>query len=330
MRPGPGRKRAWAVGVLVAADEDFPGGHLAAARLARIKRVDLVSGLLAEDHRPVQTEQGGLHPGLERHPGRQVERARAVDRHPGVAAVEEERVSKPARACSRPGGVGKRARVAVPGAIGRGCPRALVEAVGGNQAARSSACHKRACLVRGRGEIAGAILCLQLVVVGTGGQAEVAVAKPAWLGDPVCDRGRKARAGRAVEVVARDRNVVGCSSPAKRSLACAPVCAQARSRRRARIGDQGLRLVREPGEVAGSILGAQLVVVAAGGEPEVGVEGRQRLCDPVGKRRRKARARAPVEVVARDAHVVARSAPGDVDACPDNRGCHPGGGSRGA
>ena len=85
-----------------------------------------------------------------------------------------------------------------------------------------------------------------------------------------------------------------------------------------------------PETLPARILGGQLVVVAAGREPEVGVERRHRLGDPVGKRGRKARARAPVEVVARDAHVVGRSAPGDVDVCPDNRGCHPGGRSRGA
>ena len=222
------------------------------------------------------------------------------------------------------------ARVGVARAIRSAGARALVEAVGGDKAARGSACHHCLGLVGDSGEVAGAILGLQLVVVGARGQAAVAVGKARRLGDPVCDRGGKAGGGRAVEVVAADPDVVGCRSPGERGLSRCAGCAQGRARGRGRIGDHCLGLVRESREVAGCILGSQLVVVAPGCQPEVGVERRHRLGDPVGKRGGKARARAPVEVVARDSHVVARCRPGDVDVGADNRRCNPGGCSRGS
>ena len=71
--------------------------------------------------------------------------------------------------------------------------------------------------------------------------------------------------------------------------------------RRRRVGGRGGgRLVPGGADVAGGVLGGDLVVVGAGGEPGVGVARPGRLRDPVRRRRREARGRRAVDVVAGD------------------------------
>ncbi len=65
--------------------------------------------------------------------------------------------------------------------------------------------------------------------------------------------------------------------------------------------------------VPGRVLGRDAVVVGARGEARVGERGSGRLCDPVRRARREAVRGRAVHVVADDAHVVARGAPGERD-----------------
>ncbi len=75
-----------------------------------------------------------------------------------------------------------------------------------------------------------------------------------------------------------------------------------RDGRRRRVGGGGgARLVPGRADVAGDVLGGDLVVVGAGGEAGVGVARAGRLRDPVAGGGREAGARAAVDVVAGDA-----------------------------
>ena len=85
-----------------------------------------------------------------------------------------------------------------------------------------------------------------------------------------------------------------------------------RDGRRRRVGGGGrARLVPGGADVAGDVLGRDLVVVGARRETAVGVARAGRLRDSVRRRRREAGARAAVDVVARDGGVVRRRAPGE-------------------
>ncbi len=168
--------------------------------------------------------------------------------------------------------------------------------------------HRRCSLVRGRPDVAGGVLGGDLVEVAAGrGRVDVAGARR--LCDPVSNRRREAGARAAVDVVANDADVVGRGTPRQRRAPDRTDGTQrARCARRQSVAHGRACLVRRAADVAGRVLGGDLVVVGAGGDA-VGVGGAGRLCDPVAGGGREAGGRAPVDVVADDSDVVARGAP---------------------
>ncbi len=87
---------------------------------------------------------------------------------------------------------------------------------------------------------------------------------------------------------------------------------------RARVRDGRAELVRRRADVAGCVLGGDLVEVGAGRESAVAVGRAGRLRDPVGRRGREAGRRAAVDVVAYDGDVVRRRRPAQVDRVADD------------
>ena len=134
MRPAVERKAGGAVHVpVVAADEDLGVGN---GRLAvRIEPVGEARRALLEDQgAPGRAERARPSPTLERHPQRQVERARIGDRDPVAGAVQRDGGAKAAR--RRPAGAAQRAVVAGARGIGGRVARALVEGVGADEPGR--------------------------------------------------------------------------------------------------------------------------------------------------------------------------------------------------
>ena len=124
-----------------------------------------------------------------------------------------------------------------------------------------------------------------------------------------------------MDVVADDADVVGRGRPGERRLAGAAGRGQAGRARSAAScpATVALACVRGGADVAGGVLGGDLVEVGAGGEAGVGVARAGRLGDPVAGARREAGRRAAVDVVAGDADVVGRGRPGERRPCVPRR-----------
>ena len=244
----------------------------------------------------------------------------AADAEAAVAVAGAARLGDPVGRAGRKAGAGAAVEVVVVDAdvVGGRAPAQVDRAAAdrGGQASGSArrggvGAHHGARLVTGRAEVAGAVLGDHLVVVAAG-RGRIDVARPARLGDPVAGAGRKAGAGAAVKVVAHDADVVGRSAPAKRRLADRAACRKRpRCARRGGIADDCARLVADRADVAGAVLGGDLVVVGAGGQAAVAVARAARLSDPVAHAGREARRGRAVEVVAHDADVVGGSAPAE-------------------
>ena len=131
MRPAVERQPGAAVHVPIdTADEDLAVGN---GRLpVRIEPVGEARCALLEDQgAPGRAERARPSPTLERHPQRQVERARIGDRDPVAGAVQRDGGAKAAR--RRPAGAAQRAVVAGARGIGGRVARALVEGVGADE-----------------------------------------------------------------------------------------------------------------------------------------------------------------------------------------------------
>ena len=117
-----------------------------------------------------------------------------------------------------------------------------------------------------------------------------------------------------MHVVADDADVVRGRGPGQRRLPGAAGRVQAGGRGRGRrVRDGRARLGAGRADVAGGVLGGDLVEVGARGEAGVGVARPRRLGDPVRGARREAGGGRAVHVVADDADVVRRGGPGERD-----------------
>ena len=171
---------------------------------------------------------------------------------------------------------------------------ALVEPVGGDEADCRRGGDRCDRLVGGRADVRSRVLGGHLVVVVARGEAVVRIARRRRLRDPVGRARREARGGRAVDVVARDADVVGRGGPGEHCLAgAAGGDERARRRRRGRVGDGGAGGVGDGADVSGGVFGGDLVEVAAGGHRGVGEAQAGRLADAVRGRRREAAGRCP-------------------------------------
>ena len=166
---------------------------------------------------------------------------------------------------------------------------------------------------------------VEFVEVGAGGEAVVGVAEPGWLRDPVAGGGSEGAGGAAVEVVAADADVVCGCGPAEVDVAAGDGRGECAGRAGCCcVGDRRRCFVRGRADVAGRVLGGDLVEVAAGREPCVGVASAGRLRDPVAERRREAAGGAAMEVVAEDSDVVCGGRPAEVDGAAGDRAGEPG------
>ena len=222
-----------------------------------------------------------------------------------------------------------RAGVAVAGAVGGRRAAALVEAVGGDEAARHGGGHGCASLVARGADVAGGVLGGHLVEVGARSEAGVGVARAARLRDPVGSARREARGRRAVDVVAENADVVGGCSPRERRLTGRARCRQAgRSRWRGGVRDRRRGLVGSRADVAGSVLGGDLVVVGPGAETAVGVARAGGLGDAVRRAGGEAGGGRAVEVVAARRRRCRWPRPGERCGRAGDARCEPAGSAR--
>ena len=114
-----------------------PGVHIAGRRSAgAVKPIQRVSQaarpLLQDDGFPAALGASRSYPRFQRHPGRQVERVRIVDRHPVIHAVERQRATEFAVRC--PGGAANRPVVRLPRNVGCRRQAAFVQTIRSHRA----------------------------------------------------------------------------------------------------------------------------------------------------------------------------------------------------
>ncbi len=276
-------------------------------RRVGVEAVGEVPRLLLHRDRPPRARRRRPHPRLHGHSGRQVERRRVGDGHPGVRAVEGQGVVE--LAARRPDRVRDGARVAAPGLVGGASyrsPRRSAQAP--TSPADARVLDVDGDVRRGR-RVAGC-------VTGDGGERVRSVRRR---------EGVPADASTGVDVSSAPRlapsslNWTPATVPLSRRVRAdgdAGAHGRALGRRRERDGgrrrvsgrDAG-RLVARRADVSGRVLGGDPVVVGAGGETGVGVARARRLRDSVARTRREAGRRRAVEVVAGDDDVVRGGAP---------------------
>ena len=173
------------------------------------------------------------------------------------------------------------------------------------------------------------VLGAHAVRVGGGG-SEARVREGRRGGRPDLREVRAARAGAALDVVERDRDVVGRGGPREVDLGRAGRArVQARGRRRrlgvGRRGSGRARRVRVGACVAGSVDGPKAVGVR-GRRVEEDVHARRRRAERDLRKVGAARARAALDLVVSHADVIRRRAPGQLDlaAREGTRGQRPG------
>ena len=133
------------------------------------------------------------------------------------------------------------------------------------------------------------------------------------------ERGAVLPAARPGRVRERARVAVAGGVGGGRAAACVERSTRPRARRAELAATVAFTSLEARRDVAGGVLRGDLVVVGAGGEPAVRVGRTGRLRDPVGGAGREAGSRRAVDVVARDADVVGRRVPAQVDAVPGGR-----------
>ncbi len=180
----------------------------------------------------------------------------------------------------------------------------------GRSARRSRVRDRGAGRVRDRADVARRVFRGDLVEPGAGGEARISVARARRLSDPVRGARREAARRAAMDVVAEHADVVARGSPGE--VDGASGCARrerSRCRRSGCVRGHGRsRLVRRRADVAGAVLGEDLVEVAAG-RRDVGVARAGRLGDAIPRGGGEACRGPPVDVVACNADVVGRGAP---------------------
>ena len=134
-RPDIGRQLGCTERVGVRAARDQP--RVRPRRVARgCRQVEVVVALV--DHvAPLGVDRRRVHPRLQRHPTRQMQRRGVGDRHQRAGAVELQRPAVLAR--RRPRRIGDRAVVPVPRRIGHGRPRPLIKPIRRHQPRRRRA-----------------------------------------------------------------------------------------------------------------------------------------------------------------------------------------------
>ena len=147
MRPGVQRQRRRPDRIPLGADEHLP--QRPRAGLIGKQPVHNPTRTLLEDHRPPTTKPRRPHPCLQRHPSRQIERARIRHRHPVVDPVEAQRRAKPTR--PTPHRTRDRTDIPPPRGVGDTRARPGIKPVCRHQAGGSGGLHERGGVGRGVG-----------------------------------------------------------------------------------------------------------------------------------------------------------------------------------